>query len=1214
MNLDQRLAREAQIARIFLWLTVALGWAAGAATILQAKYLARTVGLTFLDGRTLADVQSLLVVLVGLAFARAGLQWAGEAAAFAVAARVKNELRERLFAHLMQLGPTYTRGERTGELTNTLTEGIEALEAYFSQYLPQLALAVVVPLTILCFVFPLDWLSALVLLLTAPLIPVFMALIGSLADTLTRRQWASLSRMSAHFLDVLQGLTTLKMFGRSREQIETIARVSDRFRLATMEVLRVAFLSALVLEMVATISTAIVAVQVGLRLLYGQVSFEQAFFLLILAPEFYLPLRLLGTRFHSGVSGVTAWRRIAQVLDTTADGSQPLAVAGPLSAVGGQSLAVARPPSAVEFHSVSYSYDGARAALDDVSFAIDPGQSVALVGPSGAGTSTVVFLLLGFIEPASGAIRVNGRDLREIEPAAWRDQVAWVPQNPYLFNATVAENIALARPHASRTEIERAAAHACADDFIRALPQGYDTLIGERGARLSGGQAQRLALARAFLKDAPFVIFDEATSNLDPETEELLQGAMGWLMRGRTALVIAHRLTTVYRADQIIVLDRGRVAESGSHASLVARNGLYATLVSASVKPDVHSQLPLTNYQSSSSNQQSEICNPQSAISTLHSPLSTPHSPFLFLLQTSAPFVGWMALAALLGFATVGSGIGLMATSAWLIASAALHPSIADLQVAIVGVRFFGIARGVLRYLERYVTHQVTFRLLARLRVWFYAAIEPLAPAGLQSYHAGDLLARAVADIETLQNFYGRVLAPPLVALFVGVTMWLWFAAFDPRLGAALAALLLAAGIGVPLLTHWCSRRPGRQVIVRRARLTGTLVDAIQGAADLIAFGQAGAWMERVRTEGRNLARAQTRLAWITGLHGALGTLLTGLSAAAILAVAIPLVTSGRLDGVLLAVLVLAAMACFESVLPLPLAALHYESSLQAAARLLDISAQSSVVVQALSAPQPNPPSEIRNPKSEIQSPQSAISIEDLDFRYAPTEPLALDGIDLHLAPGGRLVIVGGSGAGKSTLVNLLLRFWDYSQGSIRLQGRELSEIPPEQARACIGVVAQDTFLFNATIRENLLLARRDATLADLDRVARQAQLYDFIHTLPLGYDTCIGEQGLRLSGGERRRLAIARALLKDAPLLILDEPTANLDPVTERAVMEAIYTLMEGRATLLITHRLAGLDRMDEILVLSAGRILERGGHARLLQVGGIYRRMWDLQNQVIV
>jgi thiol reductant ABC exporter CydD subunit len=413
------------------------------------------------------------------------------------------------------------------------------------------------------------------LLFTAPLIPIFMVLIGNLAEGLTKRQWVSLSRMSAHFLDVLQGLTTLKLLGRSREQVETIARISNRFRQTTMGVLRVAFLSALVLELVATLSTAIVAVEVGLRLLYGYLNFEQALFVLILAPEFYIPLRLLGARFHAAISGATAAQRIFEVLDAplpvkTTDRRPSTADASALS------------PLHIRFSDVHYTYDeGSRPALNNVSFNIGPGQKVALVGPSGAGKSTIAHLLLRFIEPEQGAITANDLPLSEIDLTAWRRQLAWVPQQPYLFNASIADNIRLTRPEASKEAIIQAACWAYAHTFIETLPQGYDTIISERGARLSGGQAQRLALARAFLKDAPFLIFDEATANLDPEYETQIQAAMERLMQGRTALIIAHRLNTVYKADKILVIAQGQIVESGTHAVLLQQKGLYHRLVTA---------------------------------------------------------------------------------------------------------------------------------------------------------------------------------------------------------------------------------------------------------------------------------------------------------------------------------------------------------------------------------------------------------------------------------------------------------------------------------------------------------------------------------------------------------------------------------------------------------------------------------------------------------
>ena len=598
MNLDRRLLRQTRAVRLFLVLTIGLGVLLGILTVIQAGLISRTINLAFLDGRSLIDVRAWLFGLLIVIALRAVLTWGSEVSAFQIAARVKLELRERVFGHLMALGPAYARGERTGELTNTVIEGIESLEAYFSQYLPQLALAALVPLTVLGVVFPVDLLSAVVLLLTGPLIPLFMILIGKAADALTRKQYKSLSLLSAHFLDVMQGLTTLKMLGRSQVQAEAIAQVSDRFRETTLRVLRVAFLSAFALEMIGTISTAIVAVEVGLRLLYGTLQFEQAFFVLILAPDFYLPLRLLGTRFHAGLSGVTAARRIFEILDTPLPRhSEPrggeeshsvvretLRCAHARSAASGRSDSGDGAPGGgdIRFENVHVAYDdGRRSALNGVSFEMQHGRRTALVGPTGSGKSTLAHLLLRFVEPQSGSIEVNGLSLGDLPVREWRAQIAWVPQNPYLFHETAAANIRKARPDAPMGDVIRAAQQAHADEFIRALPQGYDTPIGERGARLSGGQAQRIALARAFLKDAPILILDEATSNLDSVQENLIQNAIEQLMQNRTVLIITHRLNTIARADQIVMLAKGRVIESGTHESLVREQGAYYRLVRA---------------------------------------------------------------------------------------------------------------------------------------------------------------------------------------------------------------------------------------------------------------------------------------------------------------------------------------------------------------------------------------------------------------------------------------------------------------------------------------------------------------------------------------------------------------------------------------------------------------------------------------------------------
>ena len=576
------------------------------------------------------------------------------------------------------------------------------------------------------------------------------------------------------------------------------------------------------------------------------------------------------------------------------------------------------------------------------------------------------------------------------------------------------------------------------------------------------------------------------------------------------------------------------------------------------------------------------------------------------LLGIAAPFRWWMAVSALLGFLTIASSIGLMSTAAWIIASAALHPAISVLDVAIVGVRFFGIARGLFRYAERYVSHQTTFRLLARLRVWFYQGIEPLAPARLVQRHSGDLLARAVADIDTLENVYLRVIAPPVVALQVTGLMAIFLGVTDLRLAAALVACLALAGVGVPLLTSWLSRDTGRQLVTTRSTLTTMLIDGVQGLADLTLSGALDRQRARVSDLSREYAAHNRRMARAAALNTALLSTITSTAVLLTLVIAIPRVHAGQIDGVLLAVFVLATLSSFEAVAPLPAAFQQLGASLAAARRLFELVDTPPAVRDPLESA---PPPALAVPVSGIP----LLEVRDLRFRYAPDLPLALDGINFTLHPGETLAIVGSSGAGKSTLANVLLRFWDSDPGAITLAGHDLRAYTGDAARAWFSVVSQNTTLFNGAIRDNLLLARPDASESDLIQAAQRAQLHTFVQTLPQGYDTWIGEQGLRLSGGERQRIAIARAVLKDAPILILDEATANLDAVTARAVLDTVFSALADRATLLITHHIAGLERADRVLVLQAGRIIEQGTHADLLQIDGAYRRLWTFQHDAL-
>ena len=688
-----------------------------------------------------------------------------------------------------------------------------------------------------------------------------------------------------------------------------------------------------------------------------------------------------------------------------------------------------------------------------------------------------------------------------------------------------------------------------------------------------------------------------------------MEASLRELMRDRTIITIAHRLNTVFQADKIVVLEKGRLVEAGSHRDLLAQGGVYASLVKPAI--DKSGTQPLIIPQSKINNLQSTTFNPQSTTLDQQSPILNQQSPIPRLLAFLRGSWGWVTLSVLLGVLTIGSNVGLMGTSAFLISAAALHPELGTLEVAIVGVRFFGITRGVFRYAERLASHNVTFRLLARLRTWFYLKLEPLAPARLMEYRSGDLLNRIVADVDFLEDFYVRVVSPSFVAVLTAAGMTLFFGRYAASLAWAYLGVLLLLGLGVPLLVWSLSRSLGVQLVTQRAALQARLVEGIQGLADLLAFGRGSDYALHLREEGRVYGHTQRSLAALTGLSSGLTVLLVNLGILAVLGLTIPLIGAGRIPGVMLAVLVLAASAGFEAVIPLPQAAQTLSASSQAARRLFEIVDVQPEVVDNVESKDWG--KEKTEPGTRVDTLLPALSLSNLSFTYSASRKFALQGIDFSLDPGQRIAIVGPSGAGKTTLANLLLRFWDYSEGQIFIAGRDLHAWPQEHVRQQIGCLSQRTWFSNDSIRNNLLLARPAATQTEIQHAAQLAQIHDFIMGLPLGYDTVIGERGLRLSGGERQRLAIARLLLKDAPIFLLDEPTANLDPLTERRILDMLFSLVSVHSLLLITHRLVGLEHMDEILVLDHGCILERGTQAELLAGSGLFRQLWDLQNRIL-
>lgn len=567
MNIDKNLLKLTSKTKTSFVISIISGVVASAFTILLAYFLAKSINQIFLENKSLSDVSNYLLIFILAAILKAFFVWYEKSKIEVVVGDVKRSLRENLSKKLFEDKGEILTNKKSGELSNTIIIGVDALDAYFSQYLPQLFLSALTPVLILIFVFPIDILSGVVFVITAPVIPILMYLIGSTAEELNKKQWKSLNRMSGHFLDVLQGITTLKIFNRAKEEIKRIEEISNAFKTSTMKVLKIAFLSALVLELLSTISIAIIAVEIGLRLMYGKMEFESALFVLILAPEFYLPLRQLGARYHAGLEGIAAFKSIQKLLHSSQDKSKKISLLSKFQ------------NGNVEFKNVSFSFPNRdNKTLDDISFTIESGKTTAIVGESGSGKSTIINLLMRFIDVNFGKINVGRENLLSISEDDWYKQVSWVSQTPYVFHKSIYENISLANENVSENEIIESAKKAFIHESIVKLKDGYQTVVGERGATLSGGEIQRIALARAFLKNSPILLMDEPTSSIDSINEKRLIKSIKKLSSDKTVVIVAHRLNTIMTADRIILLDKGKIIAEGTHTELIESNQKYQHL------------------------------------------------------------------------------------------------------------------------------------------------------------------------------------------------------------------------------------------------------------------------------------------------------------------------------------------------------------------------------------------------------------------------------------------------------------------------------------------------------------------------------------------------------------------------------------------------------------------------------------------------------------
>ncbi|WP_082612202.1 MULTISPECIES: thiol reductant ABC exporter subunit CydD [unclassified Nocardioides] len=1087
---DPRLRVFLAPARAALAGVVSAGVIGGVVVVAQAWVVAGLV-TAVLRGQ---DVTGWALAVVAVLALRAASGAVGDLCAARAASAVGTVLRHRLVrTYVDRAGAT----SGTGEEAVLATRGVAAAEPYLTRYLPAVVVASVLPPLTVLVIATQDLLSAGIVVATLPLVPVFGALVGLATRDRAEEQWRAMASLSGHFLDVVRGLPTLVAHRRARAQSARIAEVTDRYRRASVRTLRIAFASSAVLELVATLSVALVAVTVGVRLAGGGLGLHTALVVLLLAPEAYWPLRRVGAEFHAAAEGAA-----------TFTAAHDLLAAGPVDVT--ERAAPSGTPLVLDHLTVTWP-GRATPAVRDVSALVPARGVTVLTGPSGCGKSTLLATIAGLVPAASGTIASGGLP---VGGPAWQAQVAWLPQQPQFVAGTIADNLRLARPAASDDQLWAVLREVALEERVLALPRGLAAPLGEDGTTLSAGERARLALARVVLSDRPWVLLDEPTAHLDELTEQVIADTIVALARRRGVVVVAHRPRLVDLAEHRIELPAPPEATPAAPRGAAPRT---ASLPAGSGPAPTHQRAERRG------------------------------------------LVG----ATVLGSLASASGVALTATAGWLIVQASSRPAVLTLLVAVVGVRAFGLARPLLRYVERLWSHDAALRLLARRRVEVYDALVPLVPAGL-GRRRGDVLSAVVDDVDSVVDRQLRVRMPLIQLGLVGVLASLVAWSFLPAAGAVVAAATSTGGLAFLLARHG-ARSAERRLVELRAGLSDTVVEAVQVGSELRMWQHALATADRAAAES---ARMGTVTSTATRWLAAARTLVLVGSGAAVAGMAV--LTAGpvadrSLSGPVMALLVLLPLALADVAAPCADAGVLAARTAAAAARLRTL--------------ERTPPAVADFP-SRTTAYGDRITLDEVTARWVLRAPTTAP-ITLDLSPGDRVALVGPSGSGKSTVAAVLMRFLDPVSGDARLGGALLAHLAPDDVRRRVGLVDDHPYVFATTVAENVRLARPDATDGEVEEAVRRAHLGSWLDGLPDGLDTWLGVGHGDLSGGERARLGVARSLLAAHPVLVLDEPTAHLDHPTAEALAHEVLAGARDRSVLWITHGSAGLDLVDRTVHL---------------------------------
>ena len=1231
MYLDRRLLTHTRGVRMRIAAAALLGLLAVAAGISRLAFSGLIIA-GVLTGAAFSSLIPYLAAVAGFIALRAVFQYLRDMVSQETAARVKEGLHDKLYRHALDLGPGHFDQKRTGDVLLSLGEGVEQLQTFYGQFLPQMVVAGVAPVLIFFLMASFDVVIGLIFVVFALLTLLETPLFLMFTEESSRRRRASYGAFGADFLDSIQGIATLKIFGRTRSQGAALAARARHLYRTTMSVLAVNMVSVGFTTFGILGGTACALGWGALKVSAGDLEIRSLIVILIMGAEIFRPTRELMVLYHQGINAMASAEGIFTLLET------PVTVGDPAEDETDDGTSF---EPAVRYEDVSFAYrEGSRPALREVSLELRPGEKLGVVGPSGAGKSTLVSLMLRFADPQRGRVLLGGRDIRTIPLHILRRHIAVVAQDMYLFYGTIADNLRMARPEATAGELEQAARAANIHEFIAGLPKGYDTVVGERGVRLSGGERQRIAIARAILKDAPILVLDEALSSVDAQSEAVINEALRKLMEGRTTMIIAHRLSSVIHADRIVVLERGRVVETGSHGTLLEGGGTYSRLMAAQAQAGDAEALAEREAPAAAAEAESGQAAEAPVVGTVRA--AAPLPPLTVLRRLGMlvrPFLRKLVVSFSAGVLFQASVVGVGAASALLVGQLIRG---GDITFNLILLGSMVALASVLAWADCWLPHDLAYQLLAEMRIDIYDTLDPLAPAYLTRRRSGDLVSIAGADVETVELFFAHTITPAFIAVVVpvGILTVLGFVGWPLMLALVPFLVLLAAS---PFMAQKRSDRLGGAVRRELGHLNAHLVDSIQGMREVASFGHEKHQIASVLANSLRLARAQLAFHKDQALQASLNEAVTGIGALAVLATGVWLVGLAEMDRALLPLATVLALLAFGPVTDVARTVKELMETLESGRRVFEVKDEPVPVrdgpgVPALDRTGVSP----RDRDGVAPRDQSSVSPRDRDgasqregaggrardeagmqalaanggappgirfdhvsFGYDTGSGLALRDVCLDVEPGQTVALVGPSGAGKTTCAHLMLRFWDPAAGAVTLADRDLRDFALDHLREQVSLVSQDTYLFNTTLRDNIRLGRPDATQEQVEEAAGLAHIHRFISRLPTGYDTIIGERGVQLSGGQRQRIAIARALLKDAPVLILDEATSHLDAINEELIHEAVARLVQGRTTLVIAHRLSTIRDADRIVVLDSGAIAEQGTHDDLLRANGLYANL---------